>query len=113
MSEIVIGQFNLSTGAIKTVKLPQSGSIWPQTFDVLTNDCIMWVSSWKQPQTRYRYNPLTGQSTVSTLYPKIVYPGTDELVVEEIEVKSHDGAMVPLSLVYNKNIKKDGRILFI
>lgn len=106
----LIEQYNLSTGAIKTVRLPQSGSIrWPQTFDVLTNDCIMRVSSWKQPQTWYRYNPLTGQSTVSTLYPKIVYPGTDELVVEEIEVKSHDGAMVPLSLVYNKNIKKDGK----
>jgi prolyl oligopeptidase len=105
----VIEQFNLSTGAIKTVKLPQSGSIYPQTFDVLTNDCIMWVSSWKQPLTRYRYDPTTDQSTVSTIYPKIVYPGTDELVVEEIEVKSHDGAMVPLSLVYNKNIKKDGK----
>ena len=105
----VIEQFNLSTGAIKTVKLPHSGSIWPQTFDVLTNDCIMWVNSWKQPLTRYRYNPFTGQSTVSTLYPKIVYPGTDELVVEEIEVKSHDGVMVPLSVLHNKNIKKDGK----
>jgi prolyl oligopeptidase len=105
----VIEQYNLSTGAMKIVKLPQGGSIWPQTFDAFTNDCIMWVSSWKQPLSRYRYNPITGQSTVSALYPKITYPGTGELVVEEIEVKSHDGVMVPLSLVYHKNVKKNGK----
>ena len=105
----VIEQYNLSTGEIKTVKLTQSGSIWPQTFDALTNDCIMWVNSWKQPLTRYKYTPLTGQSIVSPLYPKLVYPGTDDLVVEEIEVKGHDGVMVPLSLVYNKNLQRDGK----
>jgi prolyl oligopeptidase len=36
------------------------------------------------------------------------YPGVADLVVEEVEVPSHDGTMVPLSLVYRKGLKKDG-----
>jgi prolyl oligopeptidase len=29
-------------------------------------------------------------------------------VVEEVEVKGHDGVMIPLSIIYKKGIKKDG-----
>lgn len=36
-------------------------------------------------------------------------PFLKNLVVEEIEVKSHDGAMVPLSIIYDKTkVKRDG-----
>jgi prolyl oligopeptidase len=105
----MIEQYEFATGSVKSVSLPQSGSGYPQTFDVLTNDCILWVSSWNQPNTRYKYNPVTGKSVISPLWPTITYPGTNDLIVEEIEVKSHDGTMVPLSLVYNKNIQKDGK----
>ena len=103
-----VEQYNFSNGEINTIQLPLDGFTWPQTFDAETNDCVMHISSWKQPTTRYNYNPLTGQSTINAIFPKIKYPGADELVVEEVEIKSHDGVMVPLSLIYNKNLKKDG-----
>ena len=37
------------------------------------------------------------------------YPEYDGLVVEELMVPSHDGVKVPLSLIYKKDLKKDGR----
>lgn len=104
-----IDLYNFSNGEVQSIKIPLSGFSWAQTFDIKTNDCILHVSSWKQPITQYDYNPITGLSTINLLFPKIEYPGTAELAVEEIEIKSHDGAMVPLSLIYNKNLKKDGK----
>ena len=38
-----------------------------------------------------------------------VYPDSyKNLIVEEVEVKGHDGVMIPLSIVYKKGLKKDG-----
>jgi prolyl oligopeptidase len=37
------------------------------------------------------------------------YPEYTDLIAEEIMVESHDGVMVPLSLIYNKGIVKNGR----
>lgn len=110
----VLEQYDFATSTVKSVSLPLNGSVYPQTFDALSNDCIMWISSWNQPETKYKYDPVTSYCTIFSLYPKITYPGTNDLVVEEVEVKSHDGTLVPLSLVYNKNIRKDGKnIVFI
>ncbi len=103
-----IDQYNFSNGEVQSIKLPLNGYSWAQTFDIKTNDCILHVSSWKQPTTRYDYNPLSHQTSISVFNSTAKYPGTDDLIVEEVEVKGHDGVMVPLSLIYNKNIKKDG-----
>ncbi|MCM4155980.1 prolyl oligopeptidase family serine peptidase [Gramella sp. AN32] len=103
-----IDQYNFSNGEVQSIKLPLSGYSWAQTFDIKTNDCILHVSSWKQPTTRYDYNPLSHQTSISVFNSTAKYPGTDDLLVEEVDVKSHDGVMVSLSLIYNKNIKKDG-----
>jgi prolyl oligopeptidase len=104
----IVEQYNLSNGELKRVNVPQKGSVSPQTYDGFTNDCVLWVNSWSQPTIHYDYDPLNASVRVNTIYPKIVYPGTNELIVEETEVKSYDGTLVPLSLVYNKNIKRDG-----
>ena len=103
-----IYQYKLSTGELKKVKLPFSGSIYAQTFDSKTNDCILHISSWIKPDTRYDYDPASGKVTKNAIFPTLKYPGISDLVVEEVEVKSHDGVMVPLSIFYNKQIKRDG-----
>jgi prolyl oligopeptidase len=68
----------------------------------------MYISSWNQPSTRYEYNAETEQMQKSPFNNYIKYPGIDDLIVEEVEVAGHDGTMIPLSIVYNKNVKKDG-----
>lgn len=103
-----IDQYNLKTGVIKAIELPISGTARIEGFDAETNDCILYVSSWKQPFTRYDYDPVTGKSKISSFHVQVNYPGIDDLFVEEVEARGHDGVMIPLSLIYNKNIKKDG-----
>jgi prolyl oligopeptidase len=43
------------------------------------------------------------------LAPSIEYPEFKDIIVEEITVTSRDGEQIPLSLIYNKNLKKDGK----
>jgi prolyl oligopeptidase len=54
-------------------------------------------------------NAKTETFTASRFNQTTVYPDAyNELVVEEVEVKGHDGVMIPLSIIYKKGIKKDG-----
>ena len=104
-----INQYHFKTGKFESVHIPVRGYSFIQEFDVKTNDCMVHVSSWSQPTTRYDYNPTTKKSEISTFNNIVKYPGTDDITIEELEVKGYDGVMIPLSLFYNKNIKKDGK----
>jgi len=56
------------------------------------------------------YNCLNNKNIIKVnIYSNIQYYNPPlELIAEEIEVPSYDGAMVPLSIVYRKNTKFDG-----
>ncbi len=103
-----IDQYNFINGKTDNINLPYRGAAWIETFDAITNDCQIDINSWHSPRGRFNYNPLTHKFSKSEFYVPINYPGTNELMVEELEVKSDDGVMVPLSLIYRKNLKKDG-----
>lgn len=105
----LIDQYNFSSKKIQSLKLPYSGTVWLGVYDAKTNECAIEISSWIHPLSRYDYNPYNRQATLSAFNVSKNYPGTNNLVAEEVEVKSHDGVMVPLSLIYNKNIKKNGQ----
>ncbi|UKM65265.1 prolyl oligopeptidase family serine peptidase [Flavobacteriaceae bacterium GSB9] len=66
------------------------------------------ISGWTSPSKRFLYNPKTNTFTHQQLSSPVEYPELENLIAKEVEVKSHDGVMVPVSLVYNKNIKLDG-----
>jgi prolyl oligopeptidase len=103
-----IDQYNFLTGKTENIKLPYSGAARIETFDAITNDCLIVINSWHSPRRIFDYNPQAHKFSRSEFYVPINYPGTNELKVEELEIKSHDGVMVPLSLIYRKNLKKDG-----
>ena len=105
----LIDQYSFLSKKIQPIKLPYTGAAWLETYDATTNDCIIDISSWSRPLSRYDYNPKTKKLLISPFNIPKNYPGTDDLVVEEMEVASHDGILVPLSIIYNKNIKKDGQ----
>ena len=70
----------------------------------------VWITimGWSNDFQRYAYSPQTNEFKLENLSTKPDYPEFKDLVVEELMVKSHDGVMVPLSLVYKKGITKDG-----
>ncbi|ULQ53385.1 prolyl oligopeptidase family serine peptidase [Flavihumibacter fluvii] len=101
-------QYNFSTGKSEEVKFPHPGSVWIYCLDASTNECLVNLLSYTKPLTRYDYNPKSQQVSLSAFNVTCKYPGVNDLVTEQVDVKSYDGTMVPLSLIYNKYIKKDG-----
>lgn len=71
----------------------------------------VWVTltGWTIDFKRYRYNLEQDEFTVETLSAQAEYPEYDDVIAEEVMVVSHDGVEVPLSLIYNKNLKRNGK----
>jgi len=67
------------------------------------------ISGWTSPGKRFLYNPKTNSFTHQQLSTSVEYPELDNLIAKEVMVKSHDGVMVPVSIIYNKNIKMNGQ----
>ncbi|MFK7749590.1 MAG: prolyl oligopeptidase family serine peptidase [Kordia sp.] len=70
----------------------------------------LWVEiyGWTTHKVRYKYNSQQHTFTEENMYPKKSHTNYDDIVVEEIEIPSHDGVLIPLSLIYHKNIQKNG-----
>ena len=101
-------QYNMNSGEDAWVTLPFGGSAFLGSYDIKNNDCIIFITSWKQPFTLIDYNPETKKTGSCVFNIPVKYPGTEDIVVEETEAPGSDGVMVPLSIVYNKDLKKDG-----
>lgn len=71
----------------------------------------IWVSisGWTSPGKRYLYNPNTDEFTYQPLSTPVEYPELENLIAKEVMVKSHDGVMVPVSIIYNKDLKMNGQ----
>ena len=67
------------------------------------------VSGWTTPYVLYRYDIEKEVYTEVNLVPPPDHPEFKDIIVEEIEVPSHDGAMVPLSIIYKKGLKRNGK----
>jgi prolyl oligopeptidase len=103
-------QIDPKTLAAKMIPLPK-GTNGGFSLNSRENDNMMFFNNgWITPYTSYDYNASSGtlkkseQFVSSRAYPDY----SKQYVVKEIEVPSHDGVMVPLSLIYPKNIKMDG-----
>ncbi|MBB6372574.1 prolyl oligopeptidase family serine peptidase [Chryseobacterium shigense] len=86
-----------------------SGSIDLQSKGKDYSDIWVTCSGWANDEQRFRYNQKSGTFSLESLVPIIEYPEFKDVIVEEITVKARDGEEVPLSLIYSKNLKKDGK----
>ncbi|MCD9618083.1 prolyl oligopeptidase family serine peptidase [Chryseobacterium gleum] len=103
-------QIDRKTLAITKVPLP-GGINNSIALNARENDNLQcYNSNWLTPGTFYDYNPESGKAVKSKYFNgDSNYPDYNALYeVKEVEVKSHDGAIVPLSIIYPKNIKMDG-----
>jgi prolyl oligopeptidase len=103
-----IVKLDLDTGKSSELKLPGSGTVNINCIDPLSNRCIVLVTSWTQPTTRWDYDADKNSFVKSVFNSDAHYPGFENLVSEEVEVPGHDGAMIPLSIIHRKDLKLDG-----
>ena len=90
-----------------SVPLPSDGAIQTIVTDRRRPGVIFPLESWTRSRLWYQYSP--GQSQPSDT--RLLEPAKVDVsryTSVEVEVPSHDGAKVPLSIVYRKDLKKNG-----
>lgn len=92
------------------IKLPYaSGSLTLQAKGENSSDIWISCSGWANDEQRFKYDNKTKTFALENLIPVTEYPEFKDIIAEEITIKSYDGTEIPLSLIYNKNIKKNGK----
>lgn len=91
------------------VKLPRTGTVGISGYDATSNDAQIVITSWTKPTERYQFQPKTKAITLSPLNVAATFPGADDLVVDEVQATAKDGTKIPLSIIYNKKVAKDGK----
>ena len=90
------------------VKLPFDADIASLVTDVRVPGVIYEASAWTRFGGFYAYEARTGKVSDTRLQPQGPYDNPADLVATEVKVKSHDGTLVPLSIVHKKGVKLDG-----
>jgi prolyl oligopeptidase len=104
-----VSRYNLKTKQLTELKLPFTGTVGIFCLDTKTNQCVAGITSWTNPYTEFDFNAETGTFSASSFNKPPVYPAKyRDLEVKELEVKGHDGVMIPLSIIYKKGTKLDG-----
>ena len=91
----------------EAVALPYQGAIGEFSVDPNRPGALLKLTSWTKPQLWYHYDPATGKASDTGLRPlsPVDYSGITSV---EVKARSADGTMVPLSIVYRRNLKHDG-----
>ena len=90
------------------VKLPFAGDIDALVSDPRQPGALFNTGTWTRFGGYYAYDPKAGAVVDTKLQPQGRYDNPGDLVSTEVKVKSHDGTLVPLSIVHRKGIKLDG-----
>jgi len=101
---------NPKTYYTKKLALPQ-GVNGSSPFNPILNDrLIVYNTNWLSPYSIYEYDLIKNTLVKSKWFDMSgIFPDfTKDYEIKEVEVKSHDGVLVPLSILYPKNIKLDG-----
>ncbi len=96
----------------RTVPLPFSGDVDLNADGFLPSgneqQLFFGLSNWTHGYGIYRYLPKQDTVVRTTIRPAGPYDLPDDLAVEEVLVPSHDGELVPLSIIYADSLKREG-----
>lgn len=101
--------------AIAEVKLPVEGSFQLNEGESLASAAdprfpglVLDVQSWNRARQIYLVGA-DGTVRNSGLQPQGPYDAPDDIVATEVKVPSHDGALVPLSIIHRKGVALNGQ----
>jgi len=96
------------SGKAEEIPLPFEGAVSLSATDQRLPGTLVELTSWTRANRIYAYNPAQKTVTDTKLQPAGKFDNAGDLESKEVKVKSHDGTLVPLSLVYKKGLKLDG-----
>ncbi len=98
---------NYKTKRATPLKLLYEGAAIIAPTDANADGIYYNVVSWTKSAAHFKFDPKTGKSTPTNLIPP---NPVDKSHIEftTAKVKSHDGALIPLVIIYQKGLKRDG-----
>lgn len=98
----------VSNNEKRQIELPiKAGNIKISTNYKYGSGLWVTISGWLNSKRRFYYDVVKNQFTEDNITPNVTYPEFDDFIVEEIEVPSHDGVLIPVSIIHKKGIKKN------
>lgn len=96
------------SNALHPIALPYDGSVYGLTTDAREPGAIFGMHSWMKSPRYYAYDATRKAPADTGLQPPsaIDVSGFEAI---EVKVRSHDGTMVPLSIVYKRGLERHGR----
>ena len=102
-------EYDPRTGNTQQLPLPKNESTYIFSSSQHLADIYITSNSWTRAGKKYVYDHRTDNLKDLNLEPAGKFDNPGWLVSERIMVKSHDGVKVPLSLIYRKGLKRDGK----
>lgn len=69
---------------------------------------LIYTNSWTRGSSIYAYAPGTGAYSNTGLMPQGIYDDVPGYTSKEVKVKSHDGVLVPLSILHGEGLAMNG-----
>jgi prolyl oligopeptidase len=108
-----LDRYDLHTGKTERLALPIEGNVTIfklNCFDMHTNTCLVSFVSNLKPTTEFELDAATGNFVPSRYNLPAAYPAAYTALIEKnVEVRGHDGVMVPLTILYRKGTQLDGK----
>ncbi len=98
---------SLSNNVVEEIALPMVGDLTLVGIDRKTEKLYFSLQGWTHPKSFFAYTDAQNKVVDLGLKEKSSADFSN-IVVERAEAKSHDGVMVPVTLIYQKDLKKDG-----
>jgi prolyl oligopeptidase len=89
------------------IALPSGGKVYVAT-DARLPGALLFMTSWTKTFKIYAYDPKTEHVSDTGIQPVGQYGDPPDLESVETKIPSHDGTLIPLSIVYRKGLKLDG-----
>ncbi len=91
----------------ESISLPFDGSLYISS-DPRVSGVVLYAITWTRAGRIYLFDPGSRKVSDTGMQPAGPYDDPGNLESVEVKVTSHDGTMVPLSIIYRKGLKLDG-----
>jgi prolyl oligopeptidase len=91
------------------LEIPNNAAGYVTSISENLDGLLVYATSWTKGTVIYDYDPKTGTFKDSGMMPVGKFDNLEGYTSKEVKVKSHDGVMVPLSIIYKEDIELNGK----
>ena len=97
-----------SAGQAETLDLPDDAAGYLTASSPEMKGILIYTNNWTKGSLIFEYDPGSKNFTDTGLLPKGTFDDVPGYVSREVKVESHDGVIVPLSILHKEDLPMDG-----